>query len=396
MTSERPAPPPPAPAAPEWALAPKYGPGSLAAVVPDAIAALGIRLDGPAGAPEAPGAAGAAPRGIVLVLADGLGWANLEARRGHAPFLWEAPRERRLTGFPSTTVASLGSFGTGLSPGQTALAGYSLRDPATGRRAVLIKWDTPTAPRVWQPEATLFERLAAAGHPAAFIGEARFENSSMTLSSLRGARFRPDGNTAQGRVAAALAAARKGEGLVYLYWGELDKVGHAKGWQSPDWAAALERLDRSMADLAARLPAGWELWLTADHGMIDIGGGAPVWDVRDHPALAEGVDLIAGEARAVHVYTRQPEAVAQRWRGLLGPGAWVLTKAEAVAAGLFGPVAERVLPYLGDVVAAMAGRGIVLDTPGQGPGPAEMVGHHGSLTAPEMAVPLLRWPARAA
>jgi hypothetical protein len=324
------------------------------------------------------------------MLADGLGLANLEARRGHAPFLAAGSCERRVVGFPSTTVASLGSLGTGLAPGQTALAGYSLRDPATGRRATLIKWDTPADPVVWQPHATLFEQLDAVGRPATFIGEARFQDSSMTRSSLRGARFKPGGRTAASRVAAALAAVNQADGLIYLYWGELDKVGHARGWESPEWAAALERLDAAAAELARRLPRGWELWLTADHGMIDA-TGAPVWDVKDHPELARGVELIAGEARAVHVYTRDPQAVAERWRAVLGAGAWVLTKAEAVEAGLFGPTDQRVLPYLGDVVAALAGRGTLLDPPGQGAGPAAMVGHHGSLTEPEMAVPLLRW-----
>ncbi|MDR2347240.1 MAG: alkaline phosphatase family protein [Bifidobacteriaceae bacterium] len=384
--------------APAWVVWPQYGAGSLAQVVPDAIAALGISLGGAASDPP-PGLAagglgesGAGPDGIVLVLADGLGLSNLEARRGHAPFLWAGPRQRRVTGYPSTTVASLGSFGTGLAPGQTALAGYSLRDPATGGRATLIKWDTPTDPLAWQPQPTLFERLAAAGRPATFIGEARFQDSALTRSALRGARFRPAGTAPSSRLAAALAAVRQGDGLVYLYWGDLDKVGHAKGWESTAWATALEQLDRAMADLAGRLPGNWQLWLTADHGMVDAGRGrGPVWDTQDYPALAEGVDLIAGEARAVHVYTKQPEAVAARWMEVLGAGAWVLTKAEAVEAGLFGPVDARVAPYLGDVVVALAGRGIVLDTPGQGAGSAKMVGQHGSLTEPEMAVPLLRW-----
>jgi hypothetical protein len=329
----------------------------------------------------------------VLVLADGLGAANLEARRGHAPFLTREPYERFRTGFPSTTVASLGSLGTGLSPGQTALAGYSLRDPVTGKRATLIKWDTPTPPETWQPHPTLFERMATAGRPAVFVGEDRFRASPMTRGSLRGARFRADGGSPAKRVEAALAEARTADGLVYVYWGELDKVGHARGWESSDWALALEDLDSGLARLAAALPRGWELWLTADHGMVDVTGAAH-WEVSEHPALAEGVTMVAGEPRAVHLHTDQPEAVAARWQDFLGEQAWVMTREEAVAAGLFGPVDHRVLPYLGDVVAALAGRCTVLDSARQGPGAAGMVGLHGSLTADEMEIPLLRFPAR--
>ncbi|MDR2454839.1 MAG: alkaline phosphatase family protein [Bifidobacteriaceae bacterium] len=387
---------PPAPAAleqaaPAWVTPPDYAAAGLASVFPRALARLGIDLPN-AHAPRPDEAAGwDRPRGIVVVLADGLGLANLAERRGHAPQLADLPRERLLSGFPSTTVASLASLGTGLAPGRTALAGYSLRDPATGLRANLIQWDTPTEPRRWQPHPTIFERLAAIGRPAGFVGEARFAQSPMTQSSLRGASFHPATKKPASLVAATVAAARAGDGLIYTYWGQLDKVGHARGWRSRQWAEALEALDGAMRRLSAELPRRWELWLTADHGMIDV-TDAPVWDLAEAADLREGVDVVAGEARAAHLYTADPPAVAARWRERLGAEAWVLTKAEAIAAGLFGQVEARVEPYLGDVIVAMAGRGIVLDSRTEG-GAAKMVGHHGSLTAAEMEVPLIRWPA---
>jgi hypothetical protein len=253
----------------------------------------------------------------------------------------------------------------------------------------LIKWDTPTVPEQWQPHRTWFERLNAAGYPATFIGESRFQNSALTLSSLRGAQFRSASKKAASKVEIALKAMRETNGLLYLYWGNLDKVGHAKGWESVAWSAALEELDHSLQQLAAQLPPGWELWVTSDHGMIDV-TGAPQWDVTQEPTLAAQVDLVAGEARAVHLYTNEPQAVAERWAEFLGAAAWVLTREQAVAQGLFGQVEQRVLPYLGDVVVAMAGRATVVDTASQGQAPAQMVGQHGSLTAPEMEIPLIR------
>ncbi|MDR0626944.1 MAG: alkaline phosphatase family protein [Bifidobacteriaceae bacterium] len=423
--------PPDPPLKPEWVTVPRYGPGSLAAVLPGLIRRLGIDLppakDGPDLAGQSVGlsaregakeARRQLPRGIVLILADGLGSANLEGRRGHAPFCSAQPRSDLVCGFPSTTVASLASLGTGLPPGETALAGYSLRDPATGARTNLIKWDTPTPPRRWQPHETIFERLDRAGHPAAFVGEGRFADSAMTQSSLRGARFYPADKRADAIVAASLAAARANDGLVYTYWGALDKIGHSAGWESAAWSRALEELDGAARRLAAELPKGWELWLTADHGMVDV-TGAPVWDVAKDSELAEGVTMVAGEARAVHLYCPQSAgpagqadgrgadsstaasaasaatqasvaAVAARWRHRLGAAAWVLTKAEAVAAGLFGSVDQRVWPYLGDVIVALAGRGTVLDS-AVSPDTAKMVGQHGSLTAAEMRVPLIRF-----
>jgi predicted AlkP superfamily pyrophosphatase or phosphodiesterase len=377
---------------------PRYRGRCLTSVLPAAVERLGIELPDEDGSgwdahgsdrrgPET-GRLSDRPRGIVLMLVDGLGLANLVARSGHAPFLVSRPRSKLLAGFPTTTVASLGSLGTGLSPGRTALAGYSLRDPATGKRANLIQWDTPTAPRAWQPHPTIFERLDWIGRPAGFVGEARFADSAMTQSSLRGARFYPSDKAAAAIAQTAIEAARGADGLLYVYWGALDKIGHGDGWQSQKWADALEALDAAVRRLSAELPRRWEIWLTADHGMVDV-TDAPTWDLATDPELDEGVTVAAGEPRALHLYTADVEGVASRWRHRLGANAWILTKAEAVAAGLFGEVDQRVEPYLGDLIVAMAGRATVLDARTATGSP--MVGHHGSLTAAEVEVPLLRW-----
>jgi hypothetical protein len=211
----------------------------------------------------------------------------------------------------------------------------------------------------------------------------------MTQSSLRGARFYAAKKDPASITSVTLSTVRSNDGLIYVYWGALDKIGHAAGWQSASWARALEDLDQSVEHLATAIPRGWEIWLTADHGMVDV-TDAPAWDVAADPELARDVEVVAGEARAIHLYTNRPQTVAERWRGRLGEEAWVLTKPQAIAAGLFGEVDSRAEPYLGDVVVAMAGRGIVLDSR-LGGAQGRMIGHHGSLTAAEAEIPLLRW-----
>jgi predicted AlkP superfamily pyrophosphatase or phosphodiesterase len=292
------------------------------------------------------------------------------------------------TGFPSTTATSLATFGTGLPPGATGMAGYSVRDPATKRRTTLIGWESATAPERWQPHPTVFETLAEAGHPAVFVGERRFHRSALTAASLRGARFVGAGGLTA-RVAAAAEAARQPGTVVYLYWGEIDKAAHTYGWHSWEWLRAVEALDSSMAQLRAGLPRTAALWLTADHGMVDAESSTRI-DVAAEPTLAKGLDLMAGEARAVHLYGPDPEAIAQRWRTRLGPSAWVLTQAEAGAAGLFGPSLDpRVAPIVGDVVVAAAGTTTIVDSRWAAPAALAMIGHHGSLTAQEMEIPLI-------
>jgi hypothetical protein len=374
---------------PGWATAPRYAGEALASVLFTAVRRCGIELPAadadPALPATLPGPSGSAPaRSVIVVLADGLGERQLVERRGHAPFAANLPRATWITGFPSTTVASLGTLGTGRSPGATALAGYSLRDPATGQLAVLIKWDTPTPPTTWQPIPTVFERLDAVGHPATFIGEERFKDSPMTSSSLRGARF-VGAKTPGDRVEAAVTAARGG-GLVYLYWGDLDKIGHEFGWESPKWSAGLEALDDALRDLTRLAPKGTELWVTADHGMVDVTGG-PRWDVAQTPGLAEQVDVVAGEQRTLHLYTGQADTVAARWRDILGDQACVLTRDQAIDLGLFGAVTDRARPYLGDVIVAMASNATVVDSRIHSAGALAMVGPPGSLPAAALEIP---------
>src|SRR5699024_8961015 len=130
--------------------------------------------------------------------------------------------------------------------------------------------------------------------------------------------------------------------LVYLYWGQVDSAGHEHGWLSPEWGKELSDLDTQLHRLDRLLPAGTLLIITADHGMVDIPTEGRI-DVAAHEQLQRDVELIAGEPRAVHVYTRpgRDGAVAQRWRDTLGERARILSRAEVIESGLVGPVQPR-------------------------------------------------------
>ena len=65
-----------------------------------------------------------------------------------------------------------------------------------------------------------------------------------------------------------------------------------------------------------------------------------------------------------------------------------------MAQGLFGAVAERVLPRIGDVIVAMRDNFAIVDSRTARPALLALLGLHGSLTAAEMAIPLLQVPAR--
>ncbi|BDO42461.1 nucleotide pyrophosphatase [Cellulomonas sp. NTE-D12] len=351
--------------------------------------ALGVDLPGAAAARALLGLPSA--ERVCVVLVDGLGHTNLSQRSGHAPFLRSLLLDSAplTTTFPSTTATAMGTFGTGLPPGRTAMLGYTVRDPATGRLGNLVSWtDLPPA-ETWQPERSVLGRLADAGVRVLSVGPARFEGSGLTRAALSGATYRPAESLDQ-RVDVVARELRR-PGVAYLYWGDVDKVGHHAGCDSWEWGDALEALDAQLARLARLLPSGTLLLVTADHGMVDVDPSLR-WDVAGTPALAEGVALVAGEPRALHLHL-EPAAeatdVVRRWQDVLGDGAVVRTREEAVATGWFGVVADRVRPVIGDVVVATTGRVTVVDSRTQTPASLGLVGVHGSLTRQEMLVPCL-------
>ncbi|WP_372592840.1 alkaline phosphatase family protein [Actinotalea sp.] len=373
---------------------PDYGGLCLDSVLPAVAGAVGAVLDPEraARAAEARALLGlpAADR-VCVVLVDGLGEELLAERRGHAAFLrGQLGNARSLTvGYPSTTAASMGLFGTGCGAGRTGLAGYTVRNPATGELANLVSWTGAGDPAAWQPEPTWFELLAAAGTSVTSVGPAGFAGSGLTLAALRGARYRGAETLAERVDVAVRELARPG--VVYLYWGDVDKAGHQEGWRSAAWGDALSETDRELARLARRVPAGTLLLVTADHGMVDVDADRLV-DVATTPALRDGVALVSGEPRATHVHlepSADPVAVRDRWRESLAGHARVVERAEAVAAGWFGPVSPSVLPIIGDLVVAALGTSGVVDSRTQTPHSLLLRGMHGSLTAGEMRIPLV-------
>ncbi|MDY5139469.1 alkaline phosphatase family protein, partial [Actinotignum timonense] len=244
-------------------------------------------------------------------------------------------------------------------------------------------------PEEWQPVPTWAQRLEAARPGIAkqlgAIQDPDHIGSGLTRAAWRG--FTAIGGPAlDDRVHLAARFLREGGRFAYLYWGEVDHRGHRWGATSEEWTMALEDLDAGIRLLTRLLPPDTLLVLTADHGMVDPSERI---DVATTPALSEGVDLYSGEERAVHLYTRQPEAVAARWRDYLGERSWIYTKEEAIATGMFGPVTAQAREAMGDVLAFQRGRLSVVHTGQMQPGATFMRGVHGSLTPTEMLIPLL-------
>lgn len=367
---------------------PAYGERSIADVVPAVARALGKPLD-------PPGSAGAAGEALVLpsapayvvLLVDGLGQQLLQRYAHAAPFLTSLRGASGTAGVPSTTATSLTSLGTGLTPGQHGLVGYTARVPETGELLNHLQWDRDVDPLAYQPHATAFDRLSASGIYVSAVNKAQFATSGLTRAAHRGAAYR-GADTPGDRLAQTIEAA-DGPSFTYVYDGELDKVGHQYGVASAEWLVELQLIDEFAEDLRAALPRSVRLLVVADHGMIDSPADQRL-ELDRLPELRRGLQLVGGEARFRHLYVKPGalDDVLAAWREELGDRATVLARDEAVARGWFGEVEARVSGRLGDVMVACHDDVAVFSTR-DFPREQQMIGLHGSLTRDEMEIPIL-------
>lgn len=367
-------------------------PATICDVLPAAAGLLGVP-----GAEDPAGLVAHLPpvRRVAVVLVDGMGHTLLPAMAPHAPLLAAALAGRvgqlaELTcTFPSTTPTSLVSLGTGVLPGAHGVLGFTLNVPGTDRVLTHILWRDDPPPRTWQPAPTWFERVTAAGLAAQVVLPAAFDGSGLTDASYRGAQFcgLAKGEDAADRLLRELRAA---PGLVYGYTPALDTAAHLFGIDSPQWQHAAARVDTYLTRILDGLPDDAALLVTADHGGLNAAPDDRI-DLDAVPELAAGLRVVAGEPRVRYLHTVDGAAadVLAAWRALLGERAEVYLRDEAVAMGLFGPVAAAHLPRIGDVVVVCTGSTVVLATGHEPPEVSRLIGFHGAGTHAEMAIPLL-------
>ncbi|HEX3791581.1 MAG TPA: nucleotide pyrophosphatase/phosphodiesterase family protein [Pseudonocardiaceae bacterium] len=375
---------------------PHYTTGTLADVLPSALAGLGV--PGVTNTLELP-----ATRAVCVLLVDGLGWSLLREHADLAPTLTAlaAGAEPITVCWPSTTATSLASLGTGLPPGEHGIVGYSF-DTGRGELLNALGWARHgrgrpadlrerVVPEEFQPRQTMWERASAAGVAVHQMALRDHRDSGLTRAVLRGGNFHSVhavGDLVATTVTMLNSADRT---LCYAYHADLDLLGHVYGPDSEPFRLQLNLVDHLVSMLVERLPADTQLLITGDHGMVTIGADDRI-DFDTHADLPTGVRALGGEARARHVYAKPgaAEDVLATWRAVLGERAWVVSRDEAIDAGWLGPVVtDEVRPRVGDVVAAARGTTAIVRSEVERR-LSRLLGHHGSLTAQEQFVPLLR------
>ncbi len=336
---------------------------------------------------------GESPSGRELVfLVDGLGADVLATYSAHVPHLSQMVMHGKIsTSFPSTTATSLATLTTGEMPGTHGMLGYTVQVPRSGGRVLnSLKWDERVDPVIWQPVPTLFERATVEGITTTHVAAKRYENTGFTRAVFRGAHYK-GANIAADLISETVAALQKSPSFVYLYVNDVDSAGHSDGVGSEKWLAALKSVDDLVAALMQKLPRGTRIWLTADHGMINVEEKIVLG--RDNDLLTD-VAVIAGEPRMRHLYLSSDSPASEnevisRWHLALGDKVRMYSRHSAITAGLFGPkVTLDASERAGDVI-AIAQANVVLLDPERADKEGAMIGHHGGDSVVESSVPLL-------
>jgi hypothetical protein len=338
-------------------------------------------------------AVGQSPMGReLLFLIDGFGFDTLATHPDAMPTMSRMINHGLIhTAFPSTTATSLATLTTGVMPGAHGMLGYTVQVPRSGGRLLnALKWDERVDPENWQPVETLFQRATAAGITVTHVAAKRYENSGFTRAVFRGANYK-GANVVTDLVSETKAALQATPSFVYLYVNDLDTAGHSDGVGSDKWIAALSMIDQMVSQLMKEVPKGTRIWVTSDHGMINVDERIVIG--QDNP-LMQGVSVVAGEPRARHIYLESDSPVARAetaslWQEYLQDKAMVLTREQAIANHLFGAdVSPDAFDRMGEVIAIARGGVVLLDAE-RAEKEGAMVGHHGADSEIESQVGLL-------
>lgn len=320
---------------------------------------------------------------VVVLVLDGLGWEQLQARRSLMPTLAAMQGGRITTVCPTTTATALTSITTGLPPGEHGVIGYRM---AVGRDVLnVLRWSTHRGDaRQAIPARSICDAEPFVAQRPPIVVRAEFEHSGFSDAHLFGSRF--VGYRMPSTMAIEVARLlRAGEPFVYAYYDGIDKVAHERGF-GPFYDAELVAVDRLVADVIAALPSGAVLVVTADHGQVQVGDAI----VTPHPDVLRLVHHQSGEGRFRWLHARQGATaeLAAAAEAAHGDVAWVVTRERLLDEGWFGPVVSPpVQARLGDV-ALVTHADVSFDDPADS-GPFQLQCRHGSLTAAEVYVPVI-------
>ncbi len=317
-----------------------------------------------------------------MLLIDGLGAGMLEASSSAMPRLASAWHKAGLpvarACFPTTTATCLPSLGRAASPAEHGLVGHSFID--TARHPIGLA--RPSHLAEGAPALVLGRAPALLPRGSALLTTNRLRSPSFAREAFPGAvQICIEASAAIAECVAQTAAKHD---LVFLYSDELDHAAHREGLGSARHLAAMREADVLYGELTHLLDR-LTLVVIADHGMVPVSH----WHRLEDFISAENLIGVAGEARAVHLYTCEGRmsALHESCRDI--PQALVLTRGELESCGLLdGAARPGVMARVGDLVLTFEQPDVGITWAG-GPGERRAPAQHGGLSDDELFVPFV-------
>ncbi len=321
---------------------------------------------------------------LVVVLLDGLGWEQYQDNQASLPTLSTFEAVPITSVAPSTTVSALTSLVTAQPPGIHGIVGYEML--IDGAVFNTLRWsiDGEDARSRVDPQQ-LQRHPAFSGNDVPVVTRASFLGTAFTEAHL--AHTSITGYAVPSALAVdvwELAASHK---LVYAYYEGIDTAAHAYGL-GDRYSAELFHTDRFMRDLVAGLPSGTTVLVTADHGQVHVGDSL----VQLEDDVTSHCWAYSGESRFLWLHAHEGHAGTLQGiaRERYGEQAWVLSRDDVIAQGIFGPhITDDARRRLGDV--ALVAKGTVGFEQPYRRRKKPLICRHGSLTSAEMYVPLLAY-----
>jgi hypothetical protein len=356
-------------------------------------------------------------RKVILFLVDALGYNQLTPVLESQPdlILNELIRRGRfvpLTSIlPSTTVAALTSFYTGVTPQEHGILGYRLflKEYATianmiGFSSIYESADGRLLQMGLDPQRllgvkTLHQRLANARVASHVLIRNEYRGSPLSqMFHLGATRVHGFVNASDMFVTLRRLIKEKPDerACIFVYWDAIDSIAHLYGANSEEFVAEVCNLSYSLEreliqHVDSQISGTTLLILTADHGQITVPKDRHI-RVDRFPAIKDHLLFLpTGDYRAAYLHVKQGklDRLQTYLRDRFSDQLIVIDSQKALNLGLWGhgDLSEHVCDRMGDLLVVMRDNNAfyapVTDKP------YATGGRHGGLTPDEMLIPFL-------
>lgn len=354
---------------------------------------------------------------VLVILIDSFGWQYFEKFAPKYPFLQrfidKGIVSKITSQFPSTTTNHMTCMHTALSVGLSGLYEWFYYEPLVDACICPLRfsfakdkgYNTLAKAGFRSDELfnfrTVYQDFAELGVRSVVFQDKDSARSPYSQMMYQGAEIvgyknLPEGLTRLTRAMLGLQKQPQQKSYFLFYYGDIDGAGHEFGPNSDQVAHQVDkcfsRLELFWQEIATKMQNTCVI-LTADHGMAQIRPES-IWFINEHLPTFErfikrnkqGELLVpCGSSRDMFLHIKEEcleEAYNELTHALSGI-AEVHKTSELIKQGLFGPISQRFLDRVGNLVILPLGEGTVWwHEPGRFENPYH--GHHGGLSRLEL------------